>query len=264
MIIVHNELERVFYRFFEVVRADTSDLLDEVYRLRYQVYCVEHPFEVASQFPDGREIDPYDKRAAHALVRHHDSGLVAATVRLILPDPADSEELFPIEAHCRESFSAAGMNPAAMERENLAEISRFAVSKEFRRRAGEKATLSGVGPDPEVYRIDLQGGRVLPHLTLGLFVAIVRMSADHGITQWYGVMEPSLLRLLSRFGIRFQRIGKPIDYHGKRQPCYARVDEVLAGIWSQRRDVWEMITDHGRIWPAPSPDYLEAAGSGST
>jgi ribosomal protein L15E len=26
---------------FEVVRADTPSLLDEAYRLRYQVYCVE-------------------------------------------------------------------------------------------------------------------------------------------------------------------------------------------------------------------------------
>jgi hypothetical protein len=26
---------------FEIVRADTPSLLDEAYRLRYQVYCVE-------------------------------------------------------------------------------------------------------------------------------------------------------------------------------------------------------------------------------
>ena len=30
-----------FMRYFEIVRADTPALLEEVFRLRYQVYCVE-------------------------------------------------------------------------------------------------------------------------------------------------------------------------------------------------------------------------------
>jgi N-acyl amino acid synthase of PEP-CTERM/exosortase system len=45
---------------FEVVRASTSSLLDQVYRLRYQVYCVENSYEDPKQQMDGRERDIYD------------------------------------------------------------------------------------------------------------------------------------------------------------------------------------------------------------
>jgi N-acyl amino acid synthase of PEP-CTERM/exosortase system len=62
-------------------------------------------------------------------------------------------------------------------------------------------------------------------------------------------MEPTLLRLLTRFGIHFRKIGPLIDYHGKRQPAIGNVDEVLAGIYAERRDVWETITDYGDVWP---------------
>lgn len=251
---MQNELEIAFHRYFEVLQADTPALRKDSYRLRYQVYCIEHPFEDAGEFPDNLEMDPYDRRAAHAIVRHRESGLTAGTVRLILPDENDLNSRLPVETHCAASFAQAGLDPDRFERQSLAEISRFAVSKEFRRRAGEKATVSGVGPDPNAYRIDMEGGRILPHLTLGLFIAIVQMSAQHGITQWYAVMEPALLRLLSRFGIRFQQIGGPIEYHGRRQPCYGEVNDVLAGIWRRRRDVWELITNKGQIWPPPEID----------
>jgi hypothetical protein len=35
----------VYDRYFSVMFADTPQLLDQVYRLRYEVYCVEHSFE---------------------------------------------------------------------------------------------------------------------------------------------------------------------------------------------------------------------------
>ena len=36
-----------YNRYFEVVRASTPELMEEVFRLRYQVYCIEHNFEKA-------------------------------------------------------------------------------------------------------------------------------------------------------------------------------------------------------------------------
>jgi N-acyl amino acid synthase of PEP-CTERM/exosortase system len=86
---------------------------------------------------------------------------------------------------------------------------------------------------------------------MGLFKAIVKMSARHGITHWYAVMEPTLLRLLARFGIEFDLIGPLVQYHGWRQPCFAAADQVLAGIHRRRPEVWEFITDAGKLWPAP-------------
>ena len=50
----------------ELVDRDDPDLLREAYRLRHQVYCVEHCFEVGQ---NGIERDEYDDFARHAVVR---------------------------------------------------------------------------------------------------------------------------------------------------------------------------------------------------
>ncbi|BCX82834.1 hypothetical protein MIT9_P2422 [Methylomarinovum caldicuralii] len=243
------DLHRVFYRYFDILPADTEALRREVYKLRFQVYCVETGFERAEDCPevieDGRsvklEIDEYDARSAHYLVRHRRTGLYAATVRLVLPDPVDVMAPYPIEAHC--PLDEPVTDPAV--RRHLAEISRFAVSKAFKRRRGEQKTLAGIAPDPEVYFAPDER-RLLPHMTVGLFAGILRMTRAHDITHWYAVMEPALLRLLRLFGIRFLPIGPDVDYHGLRRPCLAEPDKVLPMIRKINRPVWELITDRGR------------------
>ena len=87
----------------------------------------------------------------------------------------------------------------------------------------------------------------MPNITLGLMNGIVRMSVEHGITEWFAVMEPTLLRLLARFGIYFSPIGPMVNYHGMRQPCYATIENLLGRVRKERIDVWEFITDNGRL-----------------
>ncbi len=256
-------MRELFYRYFDVICNDEQDVLDEALQLRYQVYCLEQGFEEASRFPDGRESDGFDGRAVHSIVRHLDSGLTAATVRLVLPDPNEPEALFPIEENCAASIQSAASLVQGVPRASIAEISRFAVSKEFKRRLGEKGSVAGIGPDPGVYvRPDPKKVRQLPHLILGLFAAIVKMSAQHNVTHWYAVMDVSLLRLLSRFGIRFLPMGEQVDYHGFRQPCFGSIDAVLAGIWEKRPDIWQLITADGSVWPAPATASRDACAGG--
>ena len=77
-----------YNRYFEVMLVDDRpDLINEVYRLRYHIYCIEHPFEDPAQFPDQLERDRYDDRSLHSLLIHRPSGVIAGTVRLILPEP---------------------------------------------------------------------------------------------------------------------------------------------------------------------------------
>src|SRR5712675_2520849 len=80
------ELSKLYTNHFDVIRADTSALLDRVYEIRYQVYCVENAFEDPAQNLDGREIDGDDDRAAHVLLIHRESGEAAGTARVIFPD----------------------------------------------------------------------------------------------------------------------------------------------------------------------------------
>ena len=251
------ELLDVFNRYFEIVNADTESLRDEVYRLRYQVYCIENQFEDINQFPDEKEVDAYDARSVHALIRHRESGIYAATVRLVLHDLRNEAAVFPVEKHCQAAFSSIGLDNSNLPRQQVAEISRFAVSKHFKRRVGEANTIAGVGPSPEAYVSENKGVRLLPHITLGLFAAVMKLSMANNIDYWYAVMEPSLLRLLTRFGIHFGKIGGLIDYHGKRQPCFASVRHLVQSMSEERKDVWNLVTNGGELIPSHLPAEID-------
>ncbi len=162
-------------------------------------------------------------------------------MRLVLPDPEDPLASYPIEEHC--VLDAPVTDPDVCR--HLAEISRFAVSKEFKRRRGEAGTLAGVNPEPEIY-FERDERRLLPHLTIGLFAGILRMARQENISHCYAVMEPALLRLLRLFGVRFTTIGPDVDYHGLRRPCLAKIDEMLAGILETEPAVWDLITEGGK------------------
>lgn len=258
-----NTIKELFNEYFEVKSADNQALIDESLRIRYQVYCVENVFEKPADPAQEKETDEYDIHSVHSIIHHKASSSTAATVRLVLPDPEDPSRPFPIEKFCGSSLNNQETYLKDVPRHKIAEISRFAVSKDFKRRLNEQGTIAGVAPDTNAYpdiKIDSDTKkitRMFPHISLGLFQGIVRQSAAHDIKYWYAVMEPSLLRLLSRFGIRFNLIGPIVDYHGKRQPCFAVADEVMAGIYNQRRDIWELITDNGNIWESPSREYIE-------
>jgi N-acyl amino acid synthase of PEP-CTERM/exosortase system len=239
-----SDLIAAFSQYFELVHANTDEMREHVYALRYQVYVLETGFERAEDCFDGKERDAYDPRSDHYLIRHRRSGLFAATARLILSDPEAPEADYPIEHHC-EFFEGAGISDPRIRR-RLAEISRFAVSKAFKRRVGEAGTLAGVSENIDMY-FEEDERRILPHLSLGLFAAVMRMVHTHQVTHCYAVMEPALHRLIGRFGVIFNPIGPSVDYHGLRIPCLGTVDEALPSIKRVAPSVWDLITERGAL-----------------
>lgn len=258
-----------FNEYFEVVHADSDALRELVFRLRYQVYCVETKFEDASTFPDELERDAYDVHADHTLLIHRATGWIAGTVRLALVNGQDVNAPFPAEVDYPGLFSLEQVSGYTFDRANTAEVSRFAVSKEFRKRHAEYLSPTGTSPDPDYDRRrtrrenddqldkpDLGGRRsvdderkVVPHITLGLIQGLVNMSVANNVDYWCAAMEPTLLRLLARVGIRFHHIGPLIDFHGKRQPCIVSLEQLLDKVYETRDDVWEVLTNRGAIYP---------------
>jgi N-acyl amino acid synthase of PEP-CTERM/exosortase system len=233
------ELYRQYFETVVVGRED-SELRDEVFRLRYQVYCVENPFENPEDNPDGLERDSYDSRAVHCLLRHKRSRNWAGAVRLILPKTDNPAHSFALQEVCNDPVIG---DPQRFPVSRMAEVSRFCISKDFRKRQGDWLyPQSNEAQHPEDER------RVIPNMTLGLIEGLVRMSLDHDVHYWCAVMERPLLRLLSRLGIYFERIGPLVEYHGRRQPCMLRVDTMLERVREERPDVWEVITDGGHHW----------------
>lgn len=244
------DIYSLFHRHFEILQADSKALLDKVFHLRYQVYCVENQFENENHFPDNREIDIYDVRSVHSLIKHNDSDLTAGAVRLILPDPISSEVEFPVESACKQFFDQTIFKSQMFPRETMAEISRFASSKLFKKQITQECNACALTPFEQQDRVC--HSLLLPHIPIGLFAACVAMAAKAGITHWYAVMEATFIRFLARFGIEFQALGPAVEYHGKRVPCYGEIDAILSHIYLKRPDVWEMITDQGRVWPLNS------------
>ena len=237
----------VYDRYFESVPADTEVGREAAYRLRYEVYCVEHPFEDPANNTDGLERDGFDQYSLHSLLIHRPSDTVAGAVRLILPQSDQNSADLPIRAICRQPLLHQDSDD--LPRARTAEISRFAVSKKFRRRAGDDETTVGSvndGSDPR---------RMIPHISLGLMRSVVAMTREAGMTHLCAVMEPSLLRLLKKLGIHINDLGPRIDYHGHRQPCFAHLDALLARTWVEQREVWQILTNDGALWPL-NEDYI--------
>jgi N-acyl amino acid synthase of PEP-CTERM/exosortase system len=114
----------------------------------------------------------------------------------------------------------------------MAEVSRFCISKQFRRRQSK-----GEGRDTQQERRSMA-----PLMSLGLIQSLVQMSAERGITHWCATMDPVLLRLLAAMSIHFEPLGPLVRYHGTRQPCYCEVGPMLERVKSEQRPLWEVLT----------------------
>ena len=230
-------LER-FNRYFSAVVADTPDLIHRAQEIRYQVYCVEHKFENADEHADGREKDEFDSHSEHGVLIHRPSDHAVGTVRLVLPRHDALDKSFAIQRVV--ALPSTEMNKY-FPLLSTAEVSRFSISKQFRRRKAD--TPYGSEAVPTSVENDRRSG---PLMSLGLIQTLVTMSAQHGITHWCAVMEPKLLRMLATMAIHFDPVGPPVEYHGLRQPCYCHVASVLERVKAERPMFWEVLTDGGR------------------
>lgn len=245
---------RALHGYFEIVRADTPALLQEVFRLRYQVYCVEGvvPGFETGDYPDGLERDDYDTRSQHCLLRYRPTGAYAGTVRLVCADPARLDAPFPVEVASGSGIEREYLRIAARFRRRIGECSRFILARQFRRREGEERYADGFA------EVDLDRGRnerrAPTHPVVGLLKAAMIMSWERQVCYWYAGMEPRLDRRLREFAFALRPVSRPIDYHGPCRAHWGYLPHVLAHMWERRPDVWRLVTGDGEIWPVGDRD----------
>lgn len=242
---------------FSVKRVTDEKELREVFKLRFKVYCLEWGFEKMEKFPDGLEKDEYDEHSVH-FAAYDDSGKIMATIRLILGSP----EGFPVEKYCQ-----AGVDRNEIPENNIAEISRLAISREYRKRSEDKYIY---GPDEERRSIgsfaqtnrsnfrrsednyrknnynntrsrnESQSDRRSRHeLVTSLYKAVYRESKKRQLTHWYAIMTKGLVILLKRFGIKFDAIGDPVDYNGIRTPYLGTIQKIEDDVSSSNPEILE-------------------------
>ena len=239
--LTNNNVE-IFNDYFEMVPATSDELKNEVYKLRYQVYCVETGFLNPEHYPDGLEFDEFEKQSLHYLIRHRKSGEYAATTRLILPDATNPEKLFPIELHS-EIDNVAVMQP--INRIHLGEVSRFCVSKTFKKRKHEAHTLAGIDEEwPDYFTLDER--RTFPHIAIALIACFIKGSHENNIHYLFACMEPAFFRFVSPLGIKLTKIGPLADYHGERWPAAIKITDMLDCVAEKNLDIWKLLTNKGR------------------
>ncbi len=222
------------YRLFgQVTRA----LMEAAFALRYQVYCVERKFEDPAAQKGGLETDQFDRHAVHSLLFHRSCDEAIGTARLILPEARPNS--LPIQ----QLLKKHGVNTADyFPTHATAEISRFAVSKEFRRR--------DFGPEVLSAEAERERRGYLP--CLGLVQILLRQSLDLGVEYWGAVMEPQLLRWLAMLGICFEPIGPMVSHHGLRQPSYCHLPSMLRELARTKPEFWDVVTNRGELRYAPA------------
>jgi N-acyl amino acid synthase of PEP-CTERM/exosortase system len=240
------DLVKLSSQYFASRLARTAEEFEEVYRLRYKVYCKEAAYFDSAHFPDGLEKDIYDDRSVQGMVVYRPTNTIIGTVRLILP-PSDCDSLsdLPFDMACGPDL-AEGLK--MLPRESSAEISRFCITRDLVKEIANTPSAAfdlvrSISEDRDFNPLDLAR-----QAKIWLMRAIVESTATHNITHWCAVMEPFLLRSLGRLGVRFSHLGPPVDYYGERQPCFDEVDSVMNVIKLERRDVWELITDSGHLY----------------
>jgi N-acyl amino acid synthase of PEP-CTERM/exosortase system len=183
------------------------------YRLRYQVYCLERHFLPAANFPQGLEMDDFDRHAVHVGAMDGWETL-AGTARVVKVTAAGPG--LPLFQHCRIFADETEL----LDPDNtVVEISRLSMSRAYRRRQ-----RNGL---PE-------RGDVRREVFLALLKAIYQATKRLGATHWVAATETSLQRLVAQYGFPFRAIGPECDYGGPVSPYLMNLAEFDQVILSRR------------------------------
>ncbi len=235
-----------FDNYFETEIGNSARLVEKCQALRYQVFCDEQHIFDSSLYLAEKESDEFDQRSLHALLTHKKTRISVATVRLIINPKSSNvvtEKILPTERFHILRRKSRDQQWQVSSRVK-GEISRLAVSKDFRRRIEEKNNAHGISPNLSFTERHREK-RHCSQITLGLFKAIMNMATESGVTHVFALMEPQLINLLARSGIKFTPVGAMVDCFGMRQPCMASVEELLDGIKKHDERIWSFITHNG-------------------
>jgi N-acyl-L-homoserine lactone synthetase len=216
--------------------GDDPLLMDQSFRLRYQVYCLERHYLNPEDYPDERETDEFDSWSVHVGAVDA-SGELAGTARLIKANPAG----FPMFRYC-EFFPE--VRTLSQPETVAVEVSRVSISRHYVRRERRR--------------------RSEPFLTL--VKAIMQGAKRAGATHLIGATDAAFHRWLVHYGLPYRKAGPEVDYYGPVAPCIMslhELDEVILGGRYASLDGFPVGWDPS-LWPgyAMQPPASVAIGAG--
>lgn len=221
-----NHFTHQYLTLFDVKIARSDHDLKKVHQLRYEVYVKERQWEPENA--DHLEIDTYDSDAHHLLMTFKPFNMALGTARIILPDKNKLHNSYPMQSVCFHSNF--------MDRQWVAshpEFSRFAISK-----AARESCLNYTSkyfPNLETQYFFARA------LSFGLIAKMTHHLRIHHYEGVCAILERPLVRLLNANGLAVHKLGKPVEYHGLRQPCYFEVKNLTELISKPEGDLAQLI-----------------------
>lgn len=217
------DLGHRFEELFEFALALDAPSLEEVYRIRHDVYCRELGWEPVR--PDGMEMDEYDRHAIHCLLRKRPTGELVGCSRLVLARPEDPSFPLPFEQSCRDAIHRDVFDPALLPRRDVAEVSRLAVMSDFRNRQGEADKPVAVGAQD----FEARGGQPrFPFIPMSLYLGAAAAAHRLHVENVFVLTEPRLASHFQRIGFDIRPIGDEIEHRGVRVPSVLSTSKVVA------------------------------------
>ena len=216
-------------------RSTNVGLLQKLFRLRYDIYCLEKRFLSAEEFPEKLETDSFDAVSTHIAACTSNNEIVGS-LRLVQPN---TKQNFPFEQTCA-LFHSVTLPPP----QESGEISRFIVNKTYRQNKTNFLQAS----EP-VVQLDAIGEPLVKNvitsaeLVLGMYRELYRHSCVTGIRYWYAAMERSLATLLRRTGFNFEPIGPVTDYYGPVIPFLVDLNILRKTLEAQNPVLWDWFND---------------------
>ena len=214
-------METVYFTFYEVIPG-TPDFEDYL-EARYLVFCEELGRVDATGIFSSRghpiETDHYDANSRHFIARHKRTGVIAGFMRIIMPNEhgLNVAQRYIIERP---------LPYASATDDNIGEISRLAVTRNFRRRPSDKGKPIQGDPESEMtlktesplqhqpgdaeseMALKTEGPRHHhPELVLGMYREVYQLCRQTGLGYCMAAMDNLFSRLLTRLGFPFVAVG---------------------------------------------------------
>ena len=205
--------------------ADYKEIMQEIYRLRFKVYCEEWGFEKPDNYPDGMEYNEYDDISEHFYIKSKEDDSIIGTARIIMP----SEFGYPITKYCIIDQELQAKVLGAEKNRRIGEVSRLAISREFRKRIEDNLTAGYVAS--RLPKGTSENRNRKSDYVFEFYKYLLNQSKEQlELTHWYAAMRRSLYVLLKRIGMVFHPIGPLVEYHGLRTPYLGSIDEIMTGM----------------------------------
>lgn len=211
---------RYYYNLLKKIRRDfmieviSSDLgLEDAYRLRYEIYCLEKKYLDKELFPERMESDIYDGMAIHFIMRDRLTNLIVGYVRLINGE----NFILPLE----KEFESVDLKIIG-NRSKLCEVSRLVIREDYRK------------------------NKLGSHVVLyGLLATMLDYCLVNKIDYLTAAIDDTVLIILKKIGVPFTLVGESREYVGSSS-TYTLID--ISREWNMKNIKFFFLTTALRVF----------------